>query len=144
MMQRIPTGLWRIIGIGVLLYFLGGLLAAGAQEANPAVTPDTLRKTICVPGWTKTVRPPAEMTNAIKAKFIRRQGVSRPMRDFELDHIIPLCLGGAPRSERNLQLQPWPEAKLKDKEEARLSQAVCRGDIPLVKAQKLMIEWRAK
>jgi hypothetical protein len=127
--------------------FLAAILAAApavAQEANPAVTVDTLRSTICVPGWTKTVRPPASMTNAIKAKFIRRQGTTRPMRDFELDHIIPLCLGGAPRSERNLQLQPWPEAKRKDKLEAELSRKVCAGDIPLAKAQKLMKEWRPK
>ncbi len=113
-----------------------------AQEFNPTVTPDNLRRTICVPGWTKTVRPPVSMTNAIKAKFIHRQRITRPMRDFELDHIIPLCLGGAPRSEKNLQLQPWTEAKRKDKLEADLARKVCAGEITLKKAREAISAWR--
>ena len=124
---------------------LAAVIAAApvaAQEVNPMVTPQTMRSTICVPGWTKTVRPPVSMTNAIKAKFIRRQGTTRPMRDFELDHIIPLCLGGAPRSEKNLQLQLWPEAKRKDKLEAELSHKVCAGQITLQKARAVMSNWR--
>lgn len=82
------------------------------------------------------------MTNVIKAKFMRRQRITRPMREFELDHIIPLTLGGAPRSEKNLQLQPWSEAKLKDKEEVRLSRAVCAGSITLQKARETISAWR--
>ena len=35
---------------------------------NPNVTQATIGSTICVPGWTRTVRPPVEYTNALKAK----------------------------------------------------------------------------
>jgi hypothetical protein len=38
---------------------------------NPAVTQETIATTICVPGWTKTVRPSARYTAAIKIKLIR-------------------------------------------------------------------------
>ena len=32
---------------------------------------------------------------------------------YELDHIIPLCLGGSPTDPSNLQLKPWDEATRK-------------------------------
>ena len=33
---------------------------------NPAVTPATLRSTVCRKGWTATVRPPTTYTNDLK------------------------------------------------------------------------------
>lgn len=33
---------------------------------DPAVTQDNIDRTICVPGYTRTVRPPAAYTNRIK------------------------------------------------------------------------------
>src|SRR2546421_8893359 len=33
---------------------------------NPAVTQDTIASTICVKGWTATVRPPVSVTTQIK------------------------------------------------------------------------------
>ena len=61
------------------------------------------------------------------------------MHDYELDHIIPLALGGHPRDTSNLMLQPWEGptgAKVKDKLEVRLQKAVCKGKVPLAEAQK--------
>jgi hypothetical protein len=46
--------------------------------------------------------------------------------NYELDHYIPLCLGGSD-DESNLQFQPWPEALDKDKYEAFICSAVCDG-----------------
>jgi hypothetical protein len=37
---------------------------------NPDVTQDTISTTICVPGWTKTVRPPISYTNPLKRRLI--------------------------------------------------------------------------
>ena len=56
---------------------------------------------------------------------------------FMLDHIIPLALGGHPRSLDNLQIQPWPEAKRKDRIEVKLQCLVCSGQITLPDAQTL-------
>ena len=53
------------------------------------------------------------------------------------DHIIPLALGGHPRSLDNLQIQPWPEAKRKDRIEVKLQCLVCSGQITLPDAQTL-------
>jgi len=45
--------------------------------------------------------------------------------DYELGHIIPLALGGHPRKMDNLQLQPWEEARRKDRIEVKLQCLVC-------------------
>jgi len=50
------------------------------------------------------------------------------MRDFELDHCRPLCLGGS-NDRNNLQLQPWPEARRKDGDEIAACQAVSGGEL---------------
>jgi hypothetical protein len=57
-------------------------------------------------------------------------------RDYELDHLIPLGLGGHPRSSNNLRLQTWPEAAMKDRDELRLHREVGAGWMPLEQAQR--------
>ncbi len=111
---------------------------------NPAVTQETIQQTICVPGWTKTVRPSFSYTNRIKHKKLREAGVpASSIHDYELDHIIPLSLGGSPNDERNLQLQPWDEAHLKDAVESCLPKAVCDGSMTLAEARKrIWSSWR--
>jgi hypothetical protein len=62
---------------------------------------------------------------------------------YELDHIIPLALGGAVIDRRNLALEPISEARQKDAIEACLSSLVCQGKIELEDAQSAIWEdWR--
>ncbi|MGA9600836.1 MAG: hypothetical protein WBS22_11410 [Methylocystis sp.] len=124
-------------------------LAANAHAANlplnPDVTQQNIDETICVRGWTKTVRPPFEVTNAIKLNKLRERGLTEADKSrFELDHVIPLALGGAPDDPRNLRLEPWPEADRKDGVEACLAHAVCAGRISLNEARRrIWKDWRA-
>ncbi len=68
---------------------------------SPAVTQETIATTICVPGWTKAVRPSARYTAAIKINLIRELEIPEELLvDVELDHRIPLALGGAPSEEQ--------------------------------------------
>jgi hypothetical protein len=119
---------------------------ASAQDLpiNPAVTQATIDQTICVPGWTKTVRPSARYAARIKIKLIRELELPKELlTDFELDHRIPLALGGAPSDPRNLELQPWDEAGEKDRIETCLSRAVCAGTITLDEARRrIWADWR--
>ena len=117
---------------------------AGDLPINPAVTQETIQQTICVPGWTKTVRPSASYTARIKIKLIRELELDEALLvDFELDHRIPLALGGAPSDPRNLELQPWDEAGEKDAIEACLARAVCAGKIGLDEARRrIWSDWR--
>ena len=120
-------------------------LAVNDLPLNPAVTQATIEATICSPGWTKTVRPSPRYTNRIKIKLIRELEIPEELLvDFELDHRIPLALGGAPDDERNLELQPWDEAGEKDRIETCLSRAVCAGTITLDEARRrIWADWRA-
>ena len=109
---------------------------------DPRVTQDDIHETICVRGYTRTVRPQEEYTGHLKRRQIREYGYTdRRLRDYEEDHLIPLEIGGNPTDPRNL----WPEprhvlggwgAKRKDKLENTLHRLVCRGRLPLVQAQR--------
>ena len=110
---------------------------AASLPLNPDVTQATIDSTICLRGWTKSVRPPFAVTNAIKLAKLRERGLTEADKSrFELDHVIPLALGGAPDDPRNLRLEPWSEADRKDGVEACLARAVCDGRISLSKARR--------
>jgi len=107
---------------------------------NPDVTQENIHQTICVKGYSKSIRPPAYYTNRLKKQQIRQYGYFRVSpKAFEEDHLIPLSTGGNPTSEHNLWPQPrsstW-NAEKKDELEAFLHREVCKGKIPLEKAQK--------
>jgi hypothetical protein len=116
---------------------------------NPNVTQSTIHSTICVSGWTSTIRPPSSYTTALKVKQIAEYGYSdTSTSDYEEDHFVPLELGGAPRDEKNL----WPEPRYddgssytaysKDSVENKLKSAVCNGRVSLADAQDaIMTDW---
>jgi hypothetical protein len=62
---------------------------------DPAVTQDNIDSTICVSGYTKTVRPPTSVTNPIKLERMQAYGFTDSKSNYELDHLIPLEVGGA-------------------------------------------------
>jgi hypothetical protein len=112
---------------------------------NPAVTSATINSTICVSGWTATIRPSSSYTTALKLRQIAQYGYSdTSTSSYEEDHLISLELGGAPADPRNL----WPEpytisladgrstgAHIKDGFETKLKNQVCAGTITLAQAQ---------
>lgn len=105
-------------------------------------------QTICRAGYPKSVRPSSGYTNAVKAKLLREAGIDPSrMADFELDHIVPLALGGHPRKLANLALQPWGGehgAERKDALENRMHRLVCRRQVALDVAQACLAEdWEA-
>jgi hypothetical protein len=66
--------------------------------------------------------------------------VKRPaIPEHQIDHIVPLCLGGAD-VEANIQVQPIEEALEKDELERSACRAVCLGAIGLSEAQQFFIE----
>src|ERR1700680_4583457 len=69
------------------------------------VTQDNLQSTICVSGYTKTVRPPSTATHRLKLQIMVAYGVNGSPSEYELDHFIPLELGGCADCVANL----WPE-----------------------------------
>ena len=53
---------------------------------------------------------------------------------------IPLALGGHPRKLDNLELQPWDEAKRKDRIDVKLHCLVCAGQVALLDTQREIVE----
>lgn len=99
---------------------------------NSDVTQATIGSTICVSGWTKTIRPPSAYTTELK---ISQLPADASPSDYEEDHWMPLELGGAPRDPRNLGPVLWARARADDKQENRLHRLVCAGSMTLMKAQ---------
>ncbi|MEI6220195.1 MAG: hypothetical protein WCP71_02675 [Actinomycetes bacterium] len=112
---------------------------------NPAVNQRNIRSTICVSGWTKTVRPPVSYTNQLKYSQLQ-SGYNLDgdlnMKNYEEDHIVPLEVGGNPSSPLNLFPQPRNiklSAYLKDQLENRIHQLVCAGQITLKTGQAIFL-----
>jgi hypothetical protein len=108
---------------------------SGAVDLH--VTQATIHDTICQRAYTAKVRPPRKVTDAIKRRLIDARSGSP--QDYELDHLIPLGLGGHPTSANNLWLQAWAEAAMKDRDELRLHREVCAGRMTLEEAQHDML-----
>ena len=113
---------------------------------NPNVTQANIHKTICVHGWTKTVRPSSYYTTKLKKQQLKRLGYKdQKTRDYEEDHRVSLEVGGAPKSPKNL----WPEpyngkwnAHLKDKVENRIHEEICTGQITLKQGRSMLMgDW---
>jgi hypothetical protein len=102
---------------------------------NAAVTPATMRGTICRRGWTRTVRPPTDYTNALKRKQMRMYDEHGPPSAYQEDHLISLELGGDPTDPRNLWPEPYPRASAVDEIENELNAQVCSGALSLEDAQ---------
>lgn len=115
----------------------------GALDAR--VTQSTIKRTICVKGYSQTVRPSTSYTRPLKQKIMERYGYIDAPENYELDHLISLELGGNPTSELNL----WPEsyaqnpgAHQKDIVENYLHKEVCNGTITLQEAQReISTDW---
>lgn len=127
---------------------LGTLRTVPDEALNADVRQDTIQKTICVAGYTASVRPSTTYTNGVKLKLLREQALPASVAiDFELDHRIPLALGGHPRNLKNLMLQPWEGkdgAKVKDRLERRLQKLVCAGQLLLDEARRaIYVDWPA-
>jgi hypothetical protein len=109
---------------------------------NPDVSQDTIRATICAPGWTDTVQPPASYTSALKLQQMRDFGEIGSPLNYKEDHLVPLSLGGAPRDSSNLFPQPAAKTAEKEELEDQLHQAVCSGRMTLTATQaKIRHDW---
>jgi hypothetical protein len=132
-----------LIGLGAA-YGIHEIVGVKHSAAVPQIA-STDRAEICRYGYARQKRAEfsAEQWAAKKREAVIASGLDSG-RSFEFDHIVPLCLGGS-NSSTNLQLQPWPEAHVKDRLEVYACKAVCRGDIQLDRVQAMFLNgsWKA-
>ena len=126
------------------------LLAASSTKAgpayvypNPTLTPGAVLTTdaslICTPGYASGVR---DVSTATKEQAYAEYGVSypQPLGAYEVDHFIPLEIGGS-NDLTNLWLEPatpTPGFHQKDQFENFEHGQVCNGTISLAEAQSRM------
>ena len=140
-----PPAAARHASGGITVNPVGAVLPNRARTpgaVNPSVSQANIGQTICVSGWTATIRPPASFTTRLKKEQLASgytyQG-DTATRDYEEDHLISLEIGGAPSAEANLWPEPYnsPEgARVKDVVEGKLNALVCDHAITLATAQR--------
>jgi hypothetical protein len=110
---------------------------------DPAVTQANIGSTICRSGYTTKVRPPESQTEKLKWD-VAEPAYGQHDVSGELDHEIPLELGGA-NDARNLWVENYRGllgALAKDRLENYLHDAVCSGRMPLQTAQEtIATDW---
>jgi hypothetical protein len=112
----------------------------GATDSR--VTQDTIHQTICVSGYTKTVRPSSSITSKMKLVSMQQYGFTDSPSNYEYDHLISLELGGSPQDTKNLWPEPGASPNPKDKIENKLHSLVCSGAISLSEAQRrISTDW---
>jgi hypothetical protein len=134
---------------------LAAVLAAGPAMAQAVVPDPTL-----TPGAARTTNvgaicstPTSELRHWNRARddrILAEYGLPPgPHPDWEIDHAVPLCLGGAD-SDANLwpeprrSLEPEWNVERKDELEAKLCQLVCSRELDVHEAQTLIAEdWTA-
>jgi hypothetical protein len=112
--------------------------------ADPGITQANIATTICVPGYTATVRPPESYTEALKRSQLLAYGdyAGTHLASYEEDHLIPLEIGGSPRSPLNLWPEAHPASSAKDGVENTLHTVVCSGKVTLAAAQHaIAVNW---
>lgn len=109
---------------------------------NPDVTQSTINSTICMKGWTASIRPPVSYTNPLKFQQMVDDAFASSLSDaqskagnYEEDHRVPLELGGAPSDSLNLSPEVHSESFIKDADENSFKASVCSGEKTLLEAQ---------
>jgi hypothetical protein len=116
--------------------------------ANAAISEEQYRAQCHAKGWTRLYRPPVSFTNSLKKLQMKEYGYPlADLREYEEDHLVPLCLAGASQEPANLWPQPrfgeW-SADRKDTLEAKLCRLACDGKVPLGEAQReIATDWIA-
>lgn len=108
---------------------------------DPRVTQENIHQTICVSGYTRSVRPSTSYTGKLEREMIKRYQLNLEPSQTEFDHLVSLELGGHPTDPRNLFPQPYlpvPGALEKDRVENKLHKLICNGQISLRDAQLLI------
>ena len=149
----------KVLALACVVTLLGCFVVAvafGQDLPDPKFTfgvsePKLTKDRLCAPGF--TTKDWRHVSSGLKHKVYRAYGMDPHEgecaldRGCEVDHLIPIELGGA-NDIHNLWPQPFGthpwNAEAKDQLENKLHQLVCAGDISLEAAQtEIKTDWTA-
>lgn len=116
--------------------------------ASSQVTQANLASTICRPGWATRVRraqfPPSRAAEVKKDMMLAYADYAGPDEaTYQLDHLVPISLGGDPADPRNLWVEAGGTPNAKDRVESWARGQVCAGRLLLRAAQReIAADWR--
>ena len=114
----------------------GADLVLPDSKLTPGAAATTDSATICRPGYSESVR---HTSGRLKHQVYAEYGINRNAGHYEIDHLIPLGIGGADTRENlwpeSRDTQPW-NAGVKDRLENYLHREVCARRIGVEDAQK--------
>lgn len=111
---------------------------------NPLVTQANLASTICQAGSARTVQLSEAFIAPIKRRLMVAYHAAEPAGNYELDHLVPLEVGGARSTATNL----WPElnshpapgvANVKDPVEDYVHHAICARTMTLQRGRQIFM-----
>jgi hypothetical protein len=129
-----------------LLLVASPAFADSTVVPDPTLTPGAVRSTNIGEICSTSTRKLRHWSRGRDDRIMREYGLAPGAHpQFEVDHLIPLCLGGAD-SDANL----WPEprrliepiwnAERKDELEARMCSLACSGEIDVGEAQRAVAD----
>ena len=108
---------------------------------NPKIEQKDIKNTICDDGYLRKVQPSQDFMEKTKQALLKTYGIEEDSNNYELDHLIPIELGGNPTTIENL----WPQivagtkgSRAKNGVEQKLHDEVCRGERGLRLTQSAM------
>jgi hypothetical protein len=136
----------KLVALTLLLWSAWGPAHAQAVVPDPTLTPGAVRTTdafdVCSHGTAQLRHMSRERSDAIMADH-GLPGGRHP--DYEIDHLIPLGIGGADSDsnlwpEPRVSIEPEWNAERKDQLEAKLRALVCAGRLDIVVAQRAVAD----
>jgi hypothetical protein len=121
---------------------------------TPGLAVTTDATIVCRPGYATSIRPTGALWRRLKEEAYDRYRLPRGHRSnvdehgirhaaYEVDHLVPLELGGSPTDIQNIWPQSIDAAEQKDKVEHELHALVCSGRVPLTQAQAAIArDWK--
>jgi 5-methylcytosine-specific restriction endonuclease McrA len=100
--------------------------------------PNVTVEDVCTSGYARRTR---DVNQRMRRAVYRGHGIWYVEGNFEVDHKIPLCLGGTNDYE-NLQPLDKKEARAKARIDGHLCREVCRGNLTLEEARERIKDWR--
>lgn len=110
---------------------------AADRRCSPGVSATSRRHEVCVPGYATAHR---NVSQIVKESVYDAYGIAQrapygQAGSFEIDHIVPLELGGS-NDIRNLFPEPFPDYIAKDHMENFMHDQVCYHGLSLKSAQR--------